>query len=711
MNTPELLAPAGDYECFLSAIRAGADAVYLGGDFSARAYARFSPEEILSAIDHAHLYGRKVYLTLNTVMKCREMDQVRDYLMPFYLRGLDGVIVQDFGLFCLLKKQFPLLPLHASTQMTVTDLDGVLLLKELGADRVVLARELQLSEIERIRSHTDTELECFIHGALCYAYSGKCLLSSMLGERSGNRGRCAQPCRLPYDGEYLLSLKDICTLEVLPKLIDAGIASFKIEGRMKSADYVAGVVGIYRKYMDAYRKDPAKPYTVDPHDLSVLTKLYTRSGHESGYYFQRNGRKMVTIKKGGYERAAEEESKTVAGYYTKNHEKLPLSLKITLQKNEPAELTGSCNGHSACITSDPVLKAETKALTKQDVQKQLSKLGQTEFVLKDLETDMDPDVFFPVSGLNALRRELTEQLCLDLLAGYFRKEPENIRNEKPLTVPVTQKSILHVSVLTLKQAEAALMESATRILTLPLELLVQEEAQILKLLQNRKGMPSCTLVAALPYICREDYFTRNSEKISHVLAMQSVSAFLVRNPESLYALKKIRHQKELIGDLHLYALNHEAVSCFHELGITRTCAPVELHKKELLQRNVTGEDLIVYGRIPLMVSAQCVLKTREQCKKTAGMTQITDRMNMHFPVQNCCEDCYNVLYNSMPLSLHDENDLIEKLHPYSIRLMFTTEPEIKIRERIRQFEHLLIDHEAFTPDYPFTKGHLKRGVE
>ncbi|MBR6452007.1 MAG: U32 family peptidase, partial [Lachnospiraceae bacterium] len=242
MQKPELLSPAGDVDCFLAAIRSGADAVYLGGNFSARAYAKnFTPQELVTAIDHAHLYGRKVYMTLNTVLKDAEMDTVIDYLIPFYEAGLDGVIIQDIGLLHLLKKHFPLLPLHASTQMTITDLEGVRLLDLLGAKRVVLARELSLCEIKQIHQHIDTELECFIHGSLCYAYSGKCLFSSMLGDRSGNRGRCAQPCRLPYDDQYLLSLKDICTFRILPELIEAGITSFKIEGRMKSPDYVAGV--------------------------------------------------------------------------------------------------------------------------------------------------------------------------------------------------------------------------------------------------------------------------------------------------------------------------------------------------------------------------------------------------------------------------------------------------------------------------------------
>ncbi len=321
---PELLSPAGDYECFVAAIKAGADAVYLGGNYSARAYAKnFTTEEILTALDFAHLYGRKIYMTLNTLMKDTELSSIRSYLLPFYRAGLDGVIIQDIGLFRLLHEEFPDLPLHASTQMCITATDGLNLFSEMGAKRVVLARELSLDEIRRIHDTSDQELECFIHGAMCYAYSGKCLLSSMLGKRSGNRGRCAQPCRLPYNGKYLLSMKDMAVLDILPKLIDAGIASFKIEGRMKSPDYVAATAGIYRKYIDLCVDHPEERYQIDQKDLDLLLKLYTRSSHSRGYYEIRNGAEMITISESGYAKADAEQAKEAYDTYTADHSKRP----------------------------------------------------------------------------------------------------------------------------------------------------------------------------------------------------------------------------------------------------------------------------------------------------------------------------------------------------------------------------------------------------
>ncbi|MDE6064718.1 MAG: U32 family peptidase, partial [Lachnospiraceae bacterium] len=259
----ELLAPAGNYEGFLGAVRAGADAVYLGGEkFGARAYAdNFTGEEICRAISYAHLFGRKVYLTVNTLLKDTELSELPAYLEPFYEAGLDGVIVQDIGAFLLIRDTFPGLKLHVSTQMTVTGSHAAKKLKEMGADRIVPARELSLKEIEKLKQDTGLEMETFIHGAMCYCYSGQCLFSSILGGRSGNRGRCAQPCRLPYQiaegGQqkketYPLSLKDLCSISFLPKLIAAGIDSFKIEGRMKKPEYTAGVTAIYRKYIDLY---------------------------------------------------------------------------------------------------------------------------------------------------------------------------------------------------------------------------------------------------------------------------------------------------------------------------------------------------------------------------------------------------------------------------------------------------------------------------
>ena len=278
----EVLAPAGSIEGLKAALYAGADAVYTGGRmFGARAYANnLSDEELSECIDYCHLHNKKLYLTTNTLMKQSEIYQLADWLVPFYEQGLDAVIVQDFGAFAFLKREFPNLDLHASTQMSVHSVQSAALLEKLGASRVVPAREISLEEIAAIRQNTSLEIECFVHGALCYCYSGQCLMSSMIGGRSGNRGRCAQPCRLPYVYEgkeqFWLSPKDICTLQILPEILEAGVDSLKIEGRMKRTEYAAGVAAMYRKYVDLYRKKGKEGYHVEKKDIQDLMDLYNR---------------------------------------------------------------------------------------------------------------------------------------------------------------------------------------------------------------------------------------------------------------------------------------------------------------------------------------------------------------------------------------------------------------------------------------------------
>lgn len=304
-NKVEILAPAGSYDILMADFAAGADAVYLGGAmFGARAYANnLGQEELLRALDYAHLHDKKIYLTVNTLMKQQELeDRLLPYLEPFYKAGLSAVIVQDFGAFEAIKEAFPGLHIHASTQMTVTGAAGAKLLKEAGASRVVTARELNLAEIKAIHDNCDIEIESFIHGALCYCYSGQCLLSSFQGGRSGNRGRCAQPCRLMYTPQtskssYLLSPKDMCGLSLLPDIIEAGVYSLKIEGRMKNVNYAAGVTGIYRKYVDRYLEYGREGFKVEDSDINDLMDLYNRGAFTTGYYNNTKGREMISLKR------------------------------------------------------------------------------------------------------------------------------------------------------------------------------------------------------------------------------------------------------------------------------------------------------------------------------------------------------------------------------------------------------------------------------
>ncbi len=437
----ELLAPAGSYEAFLGAVNAGADAVYLGGQqFGARAYAdNFTTEEMIRALRSAHFYGKKIYLTVNTLLKERELASLYEYLAPFYEAGLDGVIVQDFGVFCYIREQFPGLPLHVSTQMTVTGVRGASLLKEQGAVRIVPARELSLEEVKKIRQEAGVEVECFIHGAMCYCYSGQCLFSSILGGRSGNRGRCAQPCRLPYEiysgnkrlsgSGYPLSLKDMCTLEYLPSLLGAGIDSFKIEGRMKRPEYAAGVTAVYRKYIDLYYREGADGYRVEPEDMDRIRRLYIRSEIQTGYYERHNGREMITLEKPGYEKCDETLVARLREQYIGEPEKMPVRLQAVVKVGEPlqmciadAGLMAGKSGHdaaeeertgsarlTAAVVGDVVQTAKNAPLSEEEVKNRLCQTGDSLLTVTACEVSMEGACFVPVRALKELRRAAVEK--------------------------------------------------------------------------------------------------------------------------------------------------------------------------------------------------------------------------------------------------------------------------------------------------------------
>lgn len=439
-NPLELLAPAGNMKSFFAAIFAGADAVYLGGTkFGARAYAdNFSDEELCAAISYAHLFNKKVYLTLNTLLKDSELDQVIPYLKPLYEEGLDGIIVQDFGVCRLLKEVFPKMELHASTQMTVTGSEGANLLKQYGFTRIVPARELSFAEIKQIKKNMKIEIETFVHGAMCYAYSGQCLFSSMLGHRSGNRGRCAGPCRLPYDvilngrqlnsknEQYLLSLKDLCTISLIPQLIEAGIDSFKIEGRMKSPEYVAGVTSIYRKYIDVYielrQKGKENNFKVSTDDLRQLESLYIRSGIETGYYEKHNGASLVTLTKPCYETGTEEEMEQIRRKYIDRKLTHQIEGCCIMKKNQPASfvINLSHSNTKVCVEGDIVAEAKKRPLDDETIIRQLTKTGNTYFEFGDLKLDKDDHIFYSIKALNDLRRKALDTLMDQLLQPYRR---------------------------------------------------------------------------------------------------------------------------------------------------------------------------------------------------------------------------------------------------------------------------------------------------
>ncbi len=711
----ELLAPAGDFACFQAALSAGADAVYLGGEqFGARAYAgNFSSEEIRTALHTAHLFGRKIYLTVNTLVKENEFEQLIPFITPLYQDGLDGVIVQDLGVLACLRQEFPDLALHASTQMTITGYYGAEFLKKLGVCRVVPARELSLDEIKTIKEKSQLEIECFIHGAMCYAYSGQCLFSSILGGRSGNRGRCAGPCRLPYAKErgreqYPLSLKDMYTLPILPKLIAAGIDSFKIEGRMKSPEYVAGVTAVYRKYLDAYLAHPEREYWIHPKDEQFIKHLYIRSDTCSGYYQQHHHKDMVTLTKPGYSGNAQEVLKEIQEKYIANKLRMPITGYAVIRAGSPALLTFSAEAVSVTVTGETVCPAQNKPLSQEDIRQKLGKLGDTCFTLTDLTVDTDGASFMAVKTLNELRRMAALALEQKILAPNMRTVSEQVISKRVSNTAIrheTQESICHsklcVLVTTEEQLLAASAFAKIHRIYVEADLLIEKQIALL---------PDKEFILVLPHIFRKRSYQYLSlyEKL---LSDSRLLGVMIRNIEELEWIQEIGYTGEIYSDYTIYAWNQAALDSLenHLEGIT---LPLELNKRELDFLSPAGSTcFVLYGYIPLMYSANCIRNTLDRCIKDAKSANnryhLTDRYHNHITVVQNCIHCYNILYNTVPLSLHGQLERIQKKNYPILRLDFSVENSVQTRAVI---EYYLNSCKEF-PFQEFTNGHYKRGVE
>lgn len=727
MKQVELLAPAGNYEALEGAICAGADAVYLAGNrFGARAYAdNFTEEELCRGIRMAHIYGRRIYLTVNILVKEAELPELVTFLQPLYEAGLDGVIVQDLGAIQVIRRYFPNLPVHASTQMTITGPEGARFLKDEGICRVVPARELSLKEIRRIKEETGIEVETFIHGAMCYCYSGQCLFSSMLGGRSGNRGRCAQPCRLPYTMKnqkecYPLSMKDMCTIELLPELIEAGIDSFKIEGRMKKPAYAAGVTSIYRKYIDLYYS--GKPYQVEKADLEFLSSLYIRSEVGEGYYHQKNGRNMITLSSPAYSKTSEQVLETIEDRYLKQKKKIEIDATISLKKGEPCFLLLTDGNVQASAIGSVPQEALKQPLREEDVRKQMNKLGNTAFLLRDLQILMDKDVFVPVRELNDLRREAVlhleeERIRENGLPGLRHREEspacsaltersagQNIRGESQDKAP----KMLDVFVSTKAQFEALSKELPIHRIYLDYSLLTEKDL-LSASCEEWKGK----LFLAGPYVIRE-HNRKDLKTIEEAMRSGRFHGLLFRNLETYAYMKKVLPESRLIPDHNLYFWNHETVQ-FWEKRVTEYTLPVEQNQaewKELLAKAPVDMKaaVLVYGRLPMMITANCIENTLKSCRHEAGISILTDRYKTSFPVLHNCRSCYNIIYNSVPLSLHA---LVKKdmrgISAY--RLDFTTENGEEVEIVVRYFADLLSGVDVKPPYQEYTTGHIKRGVE
>lgn len=801
MKTIELLSPAGSMDSLRAAVGAGCDAAYIGGSmFGARAYADNPEEELLlRAIDYMNLQGKKLYLTVNTLIKTQEMEQkLYDYLYPYYCQGLSAVIVQDVGAIRLIRREFPLLPIHASTQMTLTMAEGGNLLSQYGVTRLVMARELSFQELRRVRESTSLELEAFVHGALCYCYSGQCLMSSMIGGRSGNRGRCAQPCRMEYHleeeekgqtyGKFLLSPKDMCMLSQIPQLMESGIDSFKIEGRMKHYEYVAGVTAAYRKQITLYQQLGKEDYIIyhkkHPKELEEeiqkLQDLYNRGGFCSGYYHEKNGSQMMSMQrpnhsgvlvgkveqvyknralivlekpissgdvleireKGNcqYEFTVKEEKKEGSSYevpflqgsrikkgysvYRTKNKKLLVELSkqyfemqpkilieafFTASCTKPSQLTIRCCEQQKdfiTVTGEIAQPAKTQPITKERIQIELAKLGDTLFELKEAQIELEEEIFFPIGSLKELRRRALDELTEQIIKQFHRESPKRTqsKNIQLKTKPTSEKQIQTACVMTLEQLEAVCDDE--RILEVYLDLTdfeIEKLSHAEKLCIDSKKR----FFLALPHIFRAktyDFYCTLSSK----LFSENVSGYLIRNFEELFFLTKQfatkTSKKELRLDYTMYTMNQEAKEFFYELGTSQMTAPIELNAKELKQLDITDMELLIYGRLPLMVSAQCLYKNTSNCSKNEKKPLwITDRKGKKIPTISHCRECFSTIYNSDIYSICNKafKQEICKLNPKSIRWSFTLETKQEVIQILSGQKE----------DKNITRGHFKRGID
>ena len=750
MKELELLAPAGSLKTLKAVIHAGADAVYLGGSmFGARAYANnFNEEELLEAIRFGHIHGRKIILAVNTLLKEYELGQLYDYLHPYYEAGVDAVIVQDMGVMEFIKTHFPNLPIHTSTQMTITNVEGARLLKEQGVERVVTAREMSLEEIQRIHDEVGVELESFIHGALCYCYSGQCLFSSIIGGRSGNRGRCAQPCRLSYEvlqGEKsltghhatpILSLKDMCTLPFLYELADHGVYSFKIEGRMKTPEYAAGVVSIYRKYMDSYLDGSRIP--VEKKDIRALLELGNRGGFTNGYYYHHNDSDMLSGESASHNKSEGVLQDNIRREYVDTELKEKIKGKLILNKECPAKIEVQYGKIKVSYQGDMVLVAQNRPLTKEVVTEKITKTGNTPFVFENLEVTMDDDIFMPVNQLNQLRRGALEALEEALLKPYERTLPELVETSSAETDRQTtgnaikEKQISGQSLSQTSGQQSADSSTEVRVLiedaeqlpavlkadfvdTVYLDCMLYTRENLIRKLSediDRVHASGKKAFYVFPFIFRQQT-SLFYEKIMPELKKLPLDGIMVRSLDEIAFIKEWGNENwQMVSDSNLYTYSNEASEYFYRLGMMQDTIPVELNWKEILRRENSRSEMIIYGRLPLMITAQCIHKNTLGCMHQPKVLNLKDRYSVHFPVKNFCSECYNVIYNSLPVCLFKEDVTVKKIAPAAVRLSFTTETEEET-EQILTIYGDIYKNGGILGQMPMecTNGHFKRGVE
>ena len=640
-NLPELLAPAGDMECLYAAVAAGADAIYVGGKrFGARAFAKnFDIDELSLAVKYCHLQGVKLYVTLNTLIEDKEMAEAVEYAAELYRIGVDALIVCDLGVISAIRRCVPDLELHASTQMSVHNSLGVSAAARLGASRVVVARELSLENITSVVESSPCEIEVFLHGALCVCHSGQCLFSSMVGGRSGNRGECAQPCRLPFNGgKYVLSLKDLSLANHINELIDSGVASLKIEGRMKSPEYVFAVTSVYRRLLDENR--PA-----NANENEILRRAFSRGGFTDGYFTGKTDRGMTGIRSD----ADKQNSKSLAAVdiQPKKHR---VTATVCLRLGQPSEMTLTDGTKRVTVFGQIPQIAENAPLTADSVKSRLAKMGNTLLSLsvEDINLTLDDNINLPPSALNALRRDAVE------LFESVSRELEAVKYS-----PLERER--SVEALTTAQffSEDAFVEAYRHGL-------FKQEINI-AFLPHTSSVESMKAAGGvfLPPIVMDDEIDEVTEQLKN-LRESGIMYALVSNIGQISLAKSLGFR--LIGDFRLNVTNGESARIYHNLGVEHLILSPEL---TLPQARDIGGGLITYGRIPLMVTERCFIGENFGCDK-CNKAALTDRKGEKFPMMRLWQH-RNIIFNSIPTYMGDRQSELRKHRIESEHLIFSTE--------------------------------------
>lgn len=685
----ELLAPAGGIKELIAAVNSGADAVYIGAEmFSARAGAgNFDEAQMREAVEYAHAFGVKVHCAINTLIKENELTLAVDTAISANRCGVDALIIQDIGLASHLKKVLPDMELHASTQMTVTSKEGVRYLKDMGFSRVVLARELSMCEIKEIVNSTDIEIEVFVHGAICMSYSGQCLMSSILGGRSGNRGRCAQPCRLKYDlmekgkvcdSAYVLSPKDMALVNHLQELERIGVSSLKIEGRLKSAEYVSCVVGIYRKYMDN-----AVPITKS--DMNELKNAFSRSGFTDGYFTGNLGGAMMSHNNPANNSGSIYTQKVKDIVAGKGGRKIALNIFATLKTGETFKVT-VCDGDGNYAAAEGTALAEVATahpLETERIEGQLAKLGATAFVAEGIEIDRDDEATLPIKEINEVRRKACESLWTERAAREEKKVcqiPIETKENTEMTIPY-----LTAEVATAEQGEAVLKTGKVkRLFALP---------EVVRELTKKNG--GTEVVTRMPDIFSDIAVETDCVSVASLAAMYKYG------------------EKAKYGEFRLNIYNSLSARQFSDLQCITLSPELNLNEIRGLAGHITQceTEIVGYGHIPLMIMRNCPIKAMGKCQKGKNIYSLRDRKNMEFPMM-CSNGCRAVLLNSKPIFTADIIEEIKDANVNCIRLNFTVETPEQCKNITNMYSNALDGKDVpKMKENTFTRGHLHRGVQ